>query len=448
MLPTTLDHGTRGHAKYSASARHRWSVCPGSVRLAQGLPDRPSPYAIEGTHAHELLNHCLSRMERDCSVYSGLSADVISGTDWEITDAMVEAVQVALDHVFEILDEHDDAMLYCEQAFVVPQGRVPPEECGGTCDVLIYIPSIGRLHVIDFKFGFDIVEVEENKQLGMYAAGGATWQPWNDISIAVFDEIILTIVQPRAFHPEGPVRSAPPLPVDPWVMDELHAIEDEINLCEAYDAPLVVTKAGCKWCPAAAICPALEASALATVRADFASVRQVTESALPNPSDLPVDRLAYILDAGKLLAQWLSDCHDLAFALLREGKYVPNRKLVEAQGRRRWHGEDATIADNLIALSGFELDLDDVMPRKLIPLTYAETKLKEVAKANAPRGMKKAAATQAREAMAWLTLKSSSGEYVMVPESDPRPAVNPVAVAYKGVALPPPLTEPRSEDDG
>ena len=47
------------HAKLGASNAHRWLVCAGSVSAEEGLPDKSSPFAEEGTVAHELAERTL-----------------------------------------------------------------------------------------------------------------------------------------------------------------------------------------------------------------------------------------------------------------------------------------------------------------------------------------------------------------------------------------------------
>ena len=44
------------HAKLSPSASSRWIACPGSVQLCEKInrEEKPSPYAEEGTKAHNL----------------------------------------------------------------------------------------------------------------------------------------------------------------------------------------------------------------------------------------------------------------------------------------------------------------------------------------------------------------------------------------------------------
>src|SRR5690606_4733368 len=48
------NHSERSHALLSASQAERWLNCPPSARLQEGIPDKPSEYAAEGTAAHEL----------------------------------------------------------------------------------------------------------------------------------------------------------------------------------------------------------------------------------------------------------------------------------------------------------------------------------------------------------------------------------------------------------
>ena len=47
------------HAKLSASGSERWLNCPGSVKAEEGYASTSSPFAQEGTLAHELAEVCL-----------------------------------------------------------------------------------------------------------------------------------------------------------------------------------------------------------------------------------------------------------------------------------------------------------------------------------------------------------------------------------------------------
>ena len=51
---------TTTHAQLSPSKAYRYLACPGSVREEARYPEPPSgPGAIDGTHSHTLLEHCI-----------------------------------------------------------------------------------------------------------------------------------------------------------------------------------------------------------------------------------------------------------------------------------------------------------------------------------------------------------------------------------------------------
>jgi hypothetical protein len=56
-------HGERLHAKFAASATHRWIACPGSIALSETIPaieQIASGYGLDGTQAHELFEYALA----------------------------------------------------------------------------------------------------------------------------------------------------------------------------------------------------------------------------------------------------------------------------------------------------------------------------------------------------------------------------------------------------
>lgn len=72
----------------------------------------------------------------------------------------------------------------------------------GTPDVRLWVTHAATLYVWDYKFGHRIVEVFENAQLVDYVAGCITQAGLDDRGVSV----VVRIVQPRAFHKDGPVR--------------------------------------------------------------------------------------------------------------------------------------------------------------------------------------------------------------------------------------------------
>ena len=49
------------HAFLSPSASHRWLNCPPSAKLCAAVPDKSSPYAQQGTSAHELCAYLVEK---------------------------------------------------------------------------------------------------------------------------------------------------------------------------------------------------------------------------------------------------------------------------------------------------------------------------------------------------------------------------------------------------
>ena len=91
------------HAKFAPSAAHRWIPCPGSIRLSEGVDDRPSEYAMEGTILHTVSEQCL-REKMGSIEFLGTKHN-INDYELEIDDEHVEAVQYCVDEVKRISKE-------------------------------------------------------------------------------------------------------------------------------------------------------------------------------------------------------------------------------------------------------------------------------------------------------------------------------------------------------
>lgn len=416
----------RKHARYAPSSLYRAASCPGSVRACENAPEIETDYARDGTEAHALFSFALNERYRNAE-----EAQIFYTGSWHYrTDnakSRFESVQIALDYVYDILDEHPDAIMLVEQRVHHPS-QIVPDDCWGTADVLIYIPSLRKLFVIDFKHGAGVaVSVKNNLQMQTYASGAIN-------NFVQADTVEYVIIQPRNFNEDGVIRSETKTreQIEFLFRMELDMI---ILACEEPDAPLVPGIKQCQFCPVKVTCPAREAAALSVVHETFASVRDITAANLPPPSTMPLDKLSYILTAQPLLLNWLKDCEKVAYEYVRGGGHIPGIKLVESQGKREWYGLDYEIAANLMRLIG-TTDQDLVFPRKLITITEAEKMVKEAFRAGAKRGKKKQAAEAATEAMALLTLKNAGKSLKLVPDSDKRPPANRAQIDFHQVVIP------------
>ena len=399
------DHASRSHKRFAASAAERWFNCPGSVALCDGLPEQRSIYAEEGTRAHEVLETIL------------LSS---TGTALAPSPEIAEAVQVAVDYVAARRAAHPNLKIWIEQQ-VTPEVLAAPGDVGGTSDIILYYPDEFLLEVVDYKHGAGVaVEAKGNKQMRTYADGA-----WNGFGLPV-RTIRTTIIQPRAFHPDGPIRSEDLSVAE--LMDFHVDLEEAVERCLQPDAPLVPGEAQCRWCPAKTSCPALENRALAIAGEAFTHVRQITPEALPDAKTLTPDRIGYILQAKRALLGWLEAVEEEGYRLAMAGTQIPGSKLVAATGRRAFEGTVEEVSTKLEEITG--LPAKEFTKETLLGVVEAETLVKRQA-----RDKKKAL-----EAFAFLTTKKSSGKLQLVSDDDKRPAVVPASEAFAGVVQLPHIT--------
>jgi hypothetical protein len=419
-----------GHSQWGPSGAERWMVCHASVQESAKAPERPaSEYAREGSHAHAVLEYCLLNDVWQAANTVGKVIDAKHGT---VQAEMAEAVQECLDYVADIMATDDQAQIWVEVKVELPL-EYNPGDGWGTSDVIIWLPTWRTLYVVDYKHGAGIAkDAEDNPQLKSYGAGALFGQPLG----GSFDplQVVLTIVQPRAFHAFGPVREWPCLPdtLLEWIVE----YDDAVTATKQPNPQYVVDEDVCRFCDGAIRCKALEAKALSLAGEAFKDVRMVRENLLPAPEAVGMDHVAYVVSAGKVLKKWLSTFEDYATEQAMQGVYVPGHKLVAGQSRSRWAADDPReTAQSLIEMTEGSVTIDDVYPRTLVNMTEAEKLVKK------PRPGEKTLPKKERQKrnklLEFLKVKENSKSYTLVPESDRRPAVNPVQRAFAGVQLPP-----------
>ena len=401
-----------GHRKYSPSQAERLFACPGFARQVARAPQRTSRYAIEGTKAHTIVETALENGYDDAREAHDDSVHFFEDFD----DEFLDAVQMMLDYVSEIGEGRGEATEWIETLVHPP---VYPRECGGTLDYAMYDPKDRRLRIVDYKHGAGVAKEATTPQLKSYAAGVIFGDEipvtFNDV-----DEVIVTIVQPRAFHRDGPIRERAYTPYEMY--EYLEELQAAVSAAERPDAPLVAGRAQCQFCDAAVTCPAREAAALQVASDAFRQIGDVTAPQLPAPHDLDMERLGRIRFFAPLLRKWLSDVDDYCEDLARKGHVVPGAKLVRAQASRKWFGTDEEVAAKLAGL--LDVTPDDIVQRKLPPILETEKRyVAKYKKDNKGKASQKALAEQAKKAFAFMTTKQSSGNLVLVDLDDERPAV-------------------------
>lgn len=259
----------KAHSPLGASSAERWMNCPGSNVLLNAL-DLPegsdsSDFAIEGTNAHEAAAYCL-RTDSDAWEIMG----EFSGANgkFEVTVEMADGVQLYLDVVRSLVAEHGDPV----HVNHVVEERISGDfhtQFYGTVDDAILGPEI--LDVTDFKYGAGIaVDAYDNPQLKYYAVGilnryiGAK-------------RVRLRIVQPRAFHEDGPVR------VWETTAEELLNWKRDVLIPAMNRAEISHTLTPgdwCRFCPAKIACPLLVGLFGASVSADASALANYSNDGL------------------------------------------------------------------------------------------------------------------------------------------------------------------------
>lgn len=358
------------HAILGASKANRWMNCPGSIRMSEGRIDKPSRYADEGTAAHELAARCLKNGTAEPDLFLGVTIQVDDMIHPIVVDEeMVEAVDVFVSYVRKRMDQGFE-LIGIEQRFDLAPLN-PPGPMFGRADVVLYKPqqpatkfpggvTLGQpavMEVPDFKYGAGVrVDPTENEQGMFYAIGAilATEKKPHQIDI--------TIVQPRAPHPDGIIRT--------WSLtwDELVAFRENLIASavatQQEDAPLVPGD-HCRFCPALAICPAQADAAQAAARNTFAVMAIQDELNVPIPEALDMETLRNIMDVSSMFKAWLSAVAEEVVLRTERGEET-GYKMVPKRGQRKWNNE-AEAEQVLKAVLG-----NEAYTRKLLSVTQAE----------------------------------------------------------------------------
>lgn len=311
------------HSTLGASGAYRWMTCPGSVALSEGIERRDTVFSREGTAAHTLAETAIT-MCRTAHSYIG---EYMEGV--KVTEEMAQAVQVYVDYVNGRKKENGTLML--EHRFSLEKLN-PPVPMFGTADAIIIQPKYKRLLVIDYKHGAgEVVHVHGNKQLRYYALGALLSME----KIDRIETIEIVIIQPRAAHSDGPIRSE-----TVTVTEVLDFAQDLIEAAIETTKPGARLESGkhCKFCPAQPKCPELHKQAQ-LVAADEFQDRTLTKPELLTPA-----QLQFILSKADTIEAWLKSIRDHVTEEIKKGKDVPGFKLVSGRPSRYWNDHDAVIA--------------------------------------------------------------------------------------------------------
>ena len=327
------------HAYLSASASERWLKCPPSAKLCAQEEDRGSPYAQQGTDAHELCQYLVEK---------ALGRNARDPTE-DLTWYNAEMQEAAEGYCAFVMDQIAEARKRCEDPLVCVEQTVDfskwVQHGFGTADCLIV--ADGLLHIIDMKFGVGVLvsaggeDGTGNSQLKCYALGALdTFGDLYDIQ-----QIRLSIYQPRREN-----------------IDSFELTKDELlDWAENVLAPTAKLawegegefEAGdhCVFCKAKAFCRKRAETNLELAKHEFA-----------DPPTLAPEEIARILPRLDQLVRWAEDIKEYALAQALNGTRYPGFKLVEGRSNRKYSNE-AEVA-RIVTEAGY-----DPYEKKLLGVT-------------------------------------------------------------------------------
>jgi hypothetical protein len=378
------------HAKLSPSSAARWMTCPGSVILCEGLEDRSSKAADEGTMMHLVASECLAQ-------------NLDAAADFEsLTPEQAQSVQTYVDNVRAIVAA-TGGILLVEQS--LPIDHMTGEEgATGTADAVILTPD--EFIVIDAKFGRGVVvDVVENAQLMMYAHAayvefGHAYSP---------TRVRMIVDQPRLGALSEWTISVPELE------GFAHKVQRTTWAIGLHDETLNPSPKACQWCRAKATCPAIREQVLA----DFDVV--VPETA----DDADLGR---VMTNASLIEAWVKAVRAEVERRLLAGESVRGYKLVQGKrGNRAWG--DPAVAEE--ALKKMRIKHDQMYNYSLASPTNIEWVFKQ-----GDLGPRQWAKVQE-------LITQAEGRPSVAPETDKRPALVTSAAAsdFDDVTTPTPQGE-------
>ena len=359
------------HALLSPSSSERWISCPPSVRMSEGIEEKPSEYAAEGTAAHSLCEYKLHELLG----YEQL--DIRENLDY-YNKEMEDCTEEYRNYINELLMEHDGSkpLMFVEQR--VDFSRFVKEGFG-TSDCIII--DNDTIYIIDFKYGTGVkVDALNNSQMMIYAIGAL------EMFDGIFDinHVVMTIFLPRLENVSTFEMTKDEL--YNWAFTVLKPAADM-----AYQGAGTL-KCGdhCRFCKAKANCRARAEYNLKLAQYDFEM-----PSAL---EDIEIESLLGKLD---ILISWAEDVKDYALNEAVKGKKWNGYKVVEGRSNRKY--TDETIVAERVSTAGY-----DPYEKKVLGIT-AMTKL---------LGKKKF-----EELLSGL-IEKPQGKPTLVSDSDARPEMN------------------------
>lgn len=383
--------GATAHALLSPSAAHRWINCTAAPRLEADVEDKGSEFAAEGTLAHA---YCAQKLK----AFLGLPTEDEAKEIAELNDRYHTGEMDEYTDTYKtiVLEKFNAARAKTKDALLLIETRLDfsdyVPDAFGTADAIII--ADGTMEVIDFKYGKGVkVSAEDNPQMKIYALGA-----YEKFSFEYkIDRVRMTIIQPRIEN------------FSEWELSvsELMAWTDGVltpKAQQAYkgDGPQVPGD-WCQFCKVKSNCRALTQKCIE-------AAKNHPDPKLISPDELAADVLPMLAT----VKTWLAGVEDYALQQALSGVQLAGWKVVEGRSVRKiTDQEGAAVALNKAGYKTTEI----FKPQELRTITELEKLI----------GKKQFAA------ICGDFIEKPQGKPTLAPESDKRPAIDPLADDFKDV---------------
>ena len=364
--------------------------CGGSTTIDVSDVDDSNQHSRRGSLLHELAHQCLSSGK----FLVGEARTQTNTEDYEIADEDWASVDTYVRFVKTLPGRH----FYEKRTMFIP-------DCGGTTDCAVVERDL--LHVIDFKAGYVKVSPIDNPQITIYALGMLRKYR------ALFDikRVRLTIVQPMRLA-EG--EEPPSWEISAAMLRLMgKKIKERVRALEARepDAVTFVPRVDrCRFCTVGRVgrCPALNERALVAAKAEFA---EWEADRRPKYMTKTIDEMTELelFEMASVVELWAKRRKESVTSKVKMGTHVQGFKLVAGK-RTRTVTDRAGLVTRLTE-DGFGEQEIFVGEPELVSPHKAE-------KLYAGKG------SGAKKKELEKYFQTEEGAPLVVPEHDPRPAVD------------------------
>lgn len=325
--------------------------CTAAPKFEQQFPASSSPFAEEGTTAHEVcelyVNHTFCGMSKRS--FNAALKKVQAKESYN--PEMLETAQFYVNYITERANRFKRVHLIQAEVNVdlsrwIPEGK-------GQCDNTII--GDDTLHITDYKHGKGVpVSAEDNEQMRLYALGvfdslskpGGYYSQFPPAIYGRIKRVTMAIVQPRLNS-----VSEDEISVDDLLAWGETAREKAVTAYEGM-GEFCPGEKQCKFCRAKSVC---RARAMAQMELESAAgsvtpnnANGITDpdarKALGLPPVLTDAEVGDLLKRGEMLVEWYNDLRDYALEALLNGSDIPGYKAVEGRSARAFVNQEAAFA--------------------------------------------------------------------------------------------------------